>query len=69
MSTQSAPILITGASQRIGLHCAERLLEIGQSVIISYRSERPGVEKLRQQGATCLPADFSSEAGILAFIS
>ncbi len=69
MSTQSAPILITGASQRIGLHCAERLLESGQSVIISYRSERPGVEKLRQQGATCLPADFSSEAGILAFIS
>ena len=69
MSTQSAPILITGASQRIGLHCAERLLESSQSVIISYRSERPGVEKLRQQGATCLPADFSSEAGILAFIS
>lgn len=69
MSTQSAPILITGASQRIGLHCAERLLESGQSVIISYRSKRPGVEKLRQQGATCLPADFSSEAGILAFIS
>ncbi len=69
MSTQSAPILITGASQLIGLHCAERLLESGQSVIISYRSERPGVEKLRQQGATCLPADFSSEAGILAFIS
>ncbi|PAV47752.1 dihydromonapterin reductase [Pseudomonas sp. HAR-UPW-AIA-41] len=69
MSTQSAPILITGASQRIGLHCAERLLESGQSVIISYRSERPRVEKLRQQGATCLPADFSSEAGILAFIS
>jgi len=69
MSTQPAPILITGASQRIGLHCAERLLESGQSVIISYRSERPGVEKLRQQGATCLPADFSSEAGILAFIS
>ena len=69
MSTQSAPILITGASQRIGLHCAERLLESGQSVIISYRSERPGVEKLRLQGAICLPADFSSEAGILAFIS
>lgn len=69
MSTQPAPILITGASQRIGLHCAERLLESGQSVIISYRSERPGVEKLRQQGATCLQADFSSEAGILAFIS
>ena len=68
MSTQPAPILITGASQRIGLHCAERLLDSGQTVIISYRSERPGVGKLRERGATCLPADFASEAGILAFI-
>ncbi|MBB6339937.1 dihydromonapterin reductase/dihydrofolate reductase [Pseudomonas fluvialis] len=68
MSTQSAPILITGASQRIGLHCAERLLDSGQPVIISYRSERPGVGKLRERGAICLPADFASEAGILAFI-
>ncbi len=68
MSTHSAPILITGASQRIGLHCAERLLDSGQPVIISYRSERPGVGKLRERGAICLPADFASEAGILAFI-
>ena len=68
MSTQPAPILITGASQRIGLHCAERLLDSGQTVIISYRSERPGVGKLRERGAICLPADFASEAGILAFI-
>lgn len=68
MSTHSAPILITGASQRIGLHCAERLLDSGQPVIISYRSERPGAGKLRERGAICLPADFASEAGILAFI-
>lgn len=68
MSMHSAPILITGASQRIGLHCAERLLDSGQPVIISYRSERPGVGKLRERGAICLPADFASEAGILAFI-
>ncbi len=68
MSTHCAPILITGASQRVGLHCAERLLDSGQPVIISYRSERPGVGKLRERGAICLPADFASEAGILAFI-
>ncbi len=68
MSTHSAPILITGASQRIGLHCAEQFLDSGQPVIISYRSERPGVGKLRERGAICLPADFASEAGILAFI-
>ena len=68
MTSSPAPILITGASQRVGLHCAQRLLEDGYPVIISYRSERPGVQVLREQGATALYADFSSEAGILAFI-
>src|SRR5690606_21228912 len=42
MSTP-APILITGAGQRLGLHCALRLLDDGQPVIFSYRSEREGV--------------------------
>ena len=68
MTSSPAPILITGASQRVGLHCAQRLLEEGYPVIISYRTERPGVQALREQGATAMYADFSSEAGILAFI-
>lgn len=68
MNTSAAPILITGAGQRIGLHCALRLLDEGQPVIFSYRSEREGVRLLRERGATALRADFSSEAGILAFI-
>ncbi|MBB2494746.1 dihydromonapterin reductase [Aquipseudomonas ullengensis] len=68
MSGSAAPILITGASQRVGLHCAHRLLDQGQPVIISYRREREGVQQLRERGALALPADFSSEAGILAFI-
>lgn len=68
MASASAPILITGASQRVGLHCAQRLLADGHSVIISYRRERPGVETLRKLGAVALYADFASEAGILAFI-
>jgi dihydromonapterin reductase/dihydrofolate reductase len=68
MSRPTAPILITGASQRVGLHCAERLLDDGQPVIISYRSERDSVQHLRERGALALQADFSSEAGILAFI-
>ncbi|AOE87312.1 dihydromonapterin reductase [Pseudomonas sp. TCU-HL1] len=68
MSRPAAPILITGASQRIGLYCAERLLDDGQPVIISYRTERDGVQHLRQRGALALQADFSHEAGILAFI-
>lgn len=65
----SAPILITGAGQRVGLHCALRLLDDNQPVIFSYRSERPGVQALRERGAIGVFADFSSEAGILAFIS
>lgn len=68
MDISSAPILITGASQRVGLHCAQRLLEQGQSVIVSYRSERPGIDELRRAGAIALQGDFSSEAGIMAFI-
>jgi dihydromonapterin reductase/dihydrofolate reductase len=69
MTATNAPILITGAGQRVGLHCAERLLDEGHSVIFSYRSERPGVQALRERGAIGVFADFSSEAGILAFIT
>jgi dihydromonapterin reductase / dihydrofolate reductase len=68
MSASPAPILITGASQRVGLHCAERLLEDGHPVIVTFRSERQGLQRLRAMGALTLPADFSDEAGILAFI-
>lgn len=68
MSQSSAPILITGASQRVGLHCARRLLDEGATLIVSYRSERPALDELRQRGVLTLQADFASEAGILAFI-
>lgn len=69
MTVTNAPILITGAGQRVGLYCAERLLDEGHAVIFSYRSERPGVEALRKRGALGVFADFSTEAGILAFIA
>ncbi|KAB0564013.1 dihydromonapterin reductase [Pseudomonas palleroniana] len=69
MTATNAPILITGASQRVGLHCAERLLDDGYPVMFSYRSEREGIQTLRERGAIGLFADFSSEAGILAFIA
>ena len=54
MPSSAAPILITGGAQRIGLHCALRLLESGQPVIVSYRSEREGLAELRERGATTL---------------
>lgn len=68
MSANAAPILITGASQRVGLYCAERLLDDGHSLIVTYRTERESIEQLRRRGAVALPADFSNEAGIVAFI-
>ncbi len=68
MPSQSAPILITGAAQRVGLHCAQQLLADGYRVIFSYRSEKPGVQMLRDLGATAVYGDFSTEHGILAFI-
>lgn len=65
---RASPILITGGAQRLGRHCAERLLDDGHRLIISYRRERPELETLRQRGVTTLRADFSSETGILEFI-
>ncbi len=69
MTATNAPILITGAGQRVGLHCAQCLLDEGYPVIFSYRNERPGVQALRARGAVGIFADFSDEAGILAFIA
>lgn len=66
--TSLLPVLITGAGQRIGLHCAERLLDDGHPVIFSYRRERDGVHALRERGAVALKADLASESGILRFI-
>lgn len=68
MSAAPFPILITGAGQRVGLHCANRLLDDGQPVIVSYRTLRPSIEQLRARGALTLQADFSDEASILTFI-
>lgn len=65
----AAPILITGGAQRLGRHCAERLVDDGHPVIISYRRERPELEALRARGIVTLEADFASEAGILDFIA
>lgn len=64
-----SPILITGATQRLGLHCAERLLDDGHPVIVTYRRERETLSALRERGAVTLAADFATEAGILDFIA
>ena len=65
----TSPILITGAGQRIGLALAQHYLTQGQKVIITYRTRHYAVEKLAQQGVTCIHADFSTDAGINEFIN
>lgn len=61
-------VLITGAGQRLGLHCALSLLNLGHTVTITYRKEHQGVTQLRDKGATCIQADFSSDADIIACV-
>ncbi|WP_432460607.1 MULTISPECIES: dihydromonapterin reductase [unclassified Agarivorans] len=64
-----APVLITGAGQRLGLSIAKDLLAQGYPLLISYRSETAGVAELRELGADCVAADFSQDAGIQSFIT
>ncbi len=65
----TAPILITGAGQRVGHYCANRLLDEGYRVWISYRRETKRVAQLRERGALCIEADFACESSIRAFIA
>lgn len=64
----TAPTLITGASQHVGLYCARRLLTDSESVVVNYRNERPTLNGLRQVGALTLHADSASKADISASI-
>lgn len=65
----TSPIIITGAAQRLGLAIAENLLAQHHDVIITYRSEKPAVEKLISRGAVAIQADFATNEGIQRFIS
>lgn len=60
----SHPVLITGASQRLGLAMANSLLDSSIPVVVTYRTHRPSVDTLEQRGAAVLQADFSTEAAI-----
>lgn len=64
----TAPILITGAGQRIGLAFAQHCLDRGQPVIVTYRTYRPAVDALQKAGAECIHADFATDEGVTAFI-
>jgi dihydromonapterin reductase/dihydrofolate reductase len=58
-----APVVITGGAQRLGLAVAKELHERGFSVLITYRRERPLLEKIRRAGIDIIRADFSEADG------
>jgi len=64
----TAPIIITGGAQRLGLAIAEDLLSQNHSVIITYRSKKPAIEHLIAKGAVCIQADFADTKGVNGFI-
>lgn len=66
--TVSNTILITGGAQRVGLHCAQRLVEDGYHVIITCRTLRPEWRDQPLSGIDVMIADFSNLKGIQRFI-
>ncbi|GGC06421.1 short-chain dehydrogenase [Marinobacterium zhoushanense] len=67
--TNTAPwVLITGGAQRLGLHCAQRLVEDGHRVIVTCRSLRAEWNDTPLEGIEVVLADFSTAAGVQALI-
>lgn len=61
-------ILITGAAQRIGLHCAHRFVEDGFRVLITCRHPRPEWQQQPLEDIEVLVADFATVEGIQRLI-
>lgn len=61
-------VLITGAAQRVGLHCAQRFVEDGYRVIITCRRLRDEWADQPLEGIEVLQADFATTAGIESLI-
>lgn len=65
----SESILITGAAQRVGLHCALALRAQGYDVIATYRQEKQGLTQLRDAGVHCVYCDFDQPDAIVALVA
>ncbi len=61
-------VVITGAGQRVGLHCATALLKHGYQLAVSYRKLSPGIVALQQAGALCIKADFNHLEDLALFV-
>lgn len=60
----ASPVLITGIGKRLGYALAKDLLANGIPVVGTYRTRRPEVEELEEQGATLYACDFYHQAQI-----
>ena len=56
--TATGPIVITGATQRVGLYCALHLQQMGYQVVTTYRRDHDNVRMLREHGVDCIQVDF-----------
>lgn len=61
-------VLITGAAQRVGLHCAQRFVEDGFRAIITCRRLREEWADQPLEGIEVIQADFATTAGIESLI-
>ncbi len=68
MNRGSAPIVITGGAQRLGLAMALGLHDSHAPVVITYRRERPALDDLRERGIVTLQADFRDADSIMSFV-
>ena len=58
MSEQVQSVLITGASRRIGLFNAKKLIEAGYQVLATYRTYTSAVKELEAAGALMIQCDL-----------
>lgn len=65
----SNTVIITGAAQRLGLHCALALKHAGYNVIATWRTEKPGLVQLRAAGVHCMQLDVTDNAQLTDFIT
>lgn len=67
-SQQLTPwIIITGGAKRIGFTLAQHFAQKGENVAISYRTFYPQLAQLQALNVLTIPADFSSDEGIIHF--
>ena len=68
LTANKGVIIITGAGQRVGLHCALALQQQGYQLVVSYRTQTSSIAALQQAGVHCVRADFNQLTDIAAFV-